>query len=73
MAGSGSEAVAGSASGEGKGKGKEKQQFGPEVQELKKMAQELIREGREVTSSKWLSGVSLTEEDLLDLIRGCQS
>ena len=53
-----------------KGKGKAKQQFGPEVQELKKVMKNLINESGEMASRKWTWGVDLTDEDLHGLIRG---
>jgi len=59
----------------GSGKGKEKQRFGPEVGILKELTKKLVREGGERGSSKWISGVCLTADDLLRLIRGadCQN
>jgi len=51
------------------GKGKEKQQFGPEVEELKKLTKQLVMQGP-MASSKWTWGVDLTENDLRSLIRG---
>jgi len=54
----------------GSGKGKEKQQFGPEVEELKKLAKQLVKQSGGMGRSKWIWGVDLTEDDLRGLIRG---
>jgi hypothetical protein len=54
------------------GKGKEKQQFGPEVDGLKKLVKKLVMEGGAL---KWTWGVDLIEDDLCCLIQGadCQN
>jgi hypothetical protein len=50
------------------GKGKERR-FGPEVEGLKTLVKNLVKDGA-IGSSKWTWGVSLTEDDLRGLIRG---
>ena len=54
-------------------KGKGKQQFGPEVEDLKKLMKNLVKEGSEQAARKWTWGVDLTDEDLRCLIRGADS
>lgn len=51
----------------GSRKGKEKEQFGVEVENLKRLTKELMMERG---SMKWTWGVDLTEDDLQNLIRG---
>ena len=50
--------------------GSDKQQFGPEVEGLKKLIKKLVMEAGGMASSKWTWGVDLTEDDLRSLIRG---
>jgi len=52
------------------GKGKEKQQFGPEVENLKELVSRLVKAGGGTASSKWTWRVDLTEDDLHGLTRG---
>ena len=52
------------------GKRKEKQQFGPEMEQLKESMKQMVKEGLRKASSKWTWGVDLTEADLRELVWG---
>ena len=54
-------------------KGKGKKQFGPEVEHIKKLMKDLVKEGHEQAAQKWTWGVDLTDEDLRHLIWGANS
>ena len=56
-----------------KGKGQEKQQFGPEVEEIKKLTKHLVKEAGEQAVWKWTWDMDLNHENLYCLIRGADS
>jgi len=54
-------------------KGQENQQFGPSVEEIKKLTKHLVKEAGEQAAQKWTWGVDLNHEDFCCLIRGADS